>query len=108
MVRSRALIHLVPIALLLLGWPLAAHAPVAAAASLATRAPLAAPAPRQPVLAVPQALMHGAAVPVIVEMTDPSQRAPLLAGSSQLQGLLAGVQLQGLLAGVRAHLLDVL
>ena len=99
MVGSRALIHLVPIALLLLGWPLAARAPVAAAASPATRAPLAATAPRQPVLAVPQALMHRAAVPVIVEMADASQRAALRPGSSQLQSLLGGV---------RAHLLDVL
>src|SRR3954447_14149637 len=62
MVRSRSPIHLVPVALLLLGWPLAARAPFAAAASLAARAPLAAAAtvaaraplaaaaPRQPVL----------------------------------------------------------
>src|SRR2546423_8310751 len=99
MVRSRSLIHLVPVALLLLGWPLAARAPVAAAAPLAARAPLAAAAPRQPVLAVPRALLHRAAVHVIVEMTGASPTAALRPRSSQLQSLLAGV---------RAHLLAVL
>src|SRR5438046_7935611 len=102
MVRSRALIRLVPVALLLgvgntplLGMPLAARTPVSAAA--APRQLVA--APRQPVLAVPRALMRRAAVHVIVEMNDPPPADVLLRGSSQLQDLLTGV---------RGHLLDVL
>src|SRR2546423_4865709 len=101
MVRFRALIRLIPVALLLgvcntplLGVPLAARTPVSAAAPHQLVA-----APRQPVLAVPRALMHRAAVHVIVEMNDPSPAAVLLSGSSQLQNLLTGV---------RGHLLDVL
>src|SRR5947208_8374568 len=101
MVRFRALIRLVPVALLLgvcntplLGLPLAARTPVSAAAP---RQPVA--APRQPVLAVPRALMHRAAVHVIVEMNDASPAAMLVRGASQLQNLLTGV---------RGHLLDVL
>src|SRR5947207_15569068 len=101
MVRSRALIRLVPVALLvgvcntpLLGMPLAARTPVSAAAPRQLVA-----APRQPVLAVPRALMRRAAVHVIVEMNDPPPADVLLRGSSQLQDLLTGV---------RGHLLDVL
>ena len=93
MVRSRALIHLVASALLLLGWPLGARVPVSAAAGNLTSVG------RQPVLAIPRALMHRAAVPVIVEMNDPSPSARFLSESPQLQSLLASR---------RAHLLDVL
>src|SRR4051812_5563785 len=115
MVRSRALIRLVPVALLLgvcqtplLGLPLAARTPVSAAAPrqlvaaprqlvAAPRQLVAAPrqlvaAPRQPVLAVPRALMHRAAIHVIVEMNDATPAAVLLRGSSQLQSLLSGVR----------------
>src|SRR5207248_2396481 len=96
MVRSRALMHLVPVALLLgvYNTPLAARTPVSETAPRQLVA-----APRQPALAVPRALMHRAAVHVIVEMNDASPAGVLLGGSSQLQNLLTGV---------RGHLLDVL
>src|SRR5947209_6551843 len=93
MARFRALISLLPLALLLLGLPVAARTPVSAAAGDA------ASVGRQPVLAVPPALRRRAAVHVIVEMNAPPPAQTLVSVSPQLQSLLAGT---------RAHLLDVL
>src|SRR5205823_5396003 len=72
-----------------------------------------APGPAGPVIAVPRALLHRAAVPVIVEMTDASQRAlplPPTASATWAAPTAGRRPARGRLSptAVRAHLLAVL
>lgn len=100
MVRPRTLVRLLPAAALSLSLPLAHQDrdPVAAAAPAQTRAAL---------LRVPPAMLHDAAVPVIVQLDTGSAGTTqaLLASSPQLQSLLAGVRdrLMTALRGVHAQ-----
>ena len=103
MVRSRLLARLIPAASLLsLGAPAVAAHTSAATPQTAPRAIV-----QRAALDVPRALLHSAAVPVLIELNAPTP-AVALSPSYQHALLDQAPQLRGLLAGVRAHLLDTL